>query len=129
MISCEFVVIQDSNPQTQNFLSSILKTRFFGAKMKAIQAVCLVVWCMMLFTFESTSAYRILGIFHTKSKSHYQFGSDLFTALANQGHEVTLVSPYRAANVNVNFTQIVLDDGTGNSNDGKFIEQNCDSTV
>lgn len=58
-------------------------------------------------------------MFPTKSKSHYHFGSDLFTALAHQGHDVTLISPYKAQNVTPNYKQVLLDDETEHSREGK----------
>lgn len=39
-------------------------------------------------------AYKFLGILHTSAKSHFIVGSSLMRALAEQGHEVYVMSPF-----------------------------------
>lgn len=41
-----------------------------------------------------SESYKILGIFHTSSKSHYIAGGALMKGLAEKGHDVTVISPY-----------------------------------
>lgn len=49
--------------------------------------------CLLLFAVHCES-YKILGIFHTFSKSHYIAGGALMKGLAAKGHDVTVISPY-----------------------------------
>lgn len=41
-----------------------------------------------------SESYKILGIFHTFSKSHYIAGGALMKGLAAKGHDVTVISAY-----------------------------------
>lgn len=43
-------------------------------------------------------AYKILGIFPTDAPSHYVLGSRLMKALAEKGHEVTIIAPFKEKN-------------------------------
>lgn len=54
---------------------------------------------------------KILAIFNLASKSHYILGSVYLKALAEAGHEVTMVSPYNDAPKpqNTSYREIVLD--------------------
>lgn len=46
----------------------------------------------------STEAYKILGIFPTDAPSHYVLGSRLMKALAEKGHEVSIIAPFKEKN-------------------------------
>lgn len=49
---------------------------------------------LLLIYSEYGSAYKILGIFPSMSKSHFIVGHALMRGLADAGHEVTVLSPY-----------------------------------
>lgn len=64
-------------------------------------------------------SYRILGIFPTTSPSHYYVGRALMKGLAADGHEVTIVSPFKEKNPIPNYNEVYLEgtyDKTVNSN-------------
>uniref|UniRef100_A0A023EW79 UDP-glucuronosyltransferase n=1 Tax=Aedes albopictus TaxID=7160 RepID=A0A023EW79_AEDAL len=58
------------------------------------------IWWLLLFSSvwiisnQNVQSAKILGVFPTSSKSHYIVGSALMKALANKGHEVTVISPF-----------------------------------
>lgn len=53
-------------------------------------------------------SYKILGVFHTNSKSHYIAGGALMKALAEKGHEVTVISPFPQEQPLNNFHDITV---------------------
>lgn len=57
-------------------------------KLKVQTAVTLLLLCC------SASGYRILGLFPHPGISHYQFFHPIMKALAEAGHEVTVVSHF-----------------------------------
>lgn len=68
----------------------------------------------MLFAFialetNGVASYRILGIFHTVSPSHYFVGSALMKGLAADGHNVTIISPFKEKKPIPNYTEVYLD--------------------
>uniref|UniRef100_A0A7G3B2C7 Putative udp-glucoronosyl and udp-glucosyl transferase n=1 Tax=Lutzomyia longipalpis TaxID=7200 RepID=A0A7G3B2C7_LUTLO len=58
---------------------------------------------------ENASGYNILGIFHTGGKSHYILATALMKELASQGHNVTIVAPYKLPKPVENLREIVLE--------------------
>lgn len=55
-------------------------------------------------------AYKILGVFPTPSFSHFVLGSRLMKALAEKGHEIVIISPYKEAKPLKNYREIVLEE-------------------
>ncbi len=53
----------------------------------------IVLFIFLIFVGNS-EPYKILGIFHTFSKSHYIAGGALMKELAKKGHDVTVISPF-----------------------------------
>lgn len=53
-------------------------------------------------------SYKILGVFHTSSKSHYIVGGALMRALAEKGHDVTVISPFPQDNPLKNFRDVTV---------------------
>lgn len=53
--------------------------------------------------------YRILGVFPVPSKSHYYIGHALMAGLANDGHAVTVISPFRLNKPISNYTEVFLE--------------------
>ncbi|KAJ6640035.1 UDP-glycosyltransferase UGT5 [Pseudolycoriella hygida] len=65
----------------------------------------LVIFYFVVYCRENES-YKILGIFHTPSKSHYIAGGALMKALAEKGHEVTVISPFPQKKPLTNFRDV-----------------------
>lgn len=55
-----------------------------------------------------SESYKILGIFHTHSKSHYIAGGALMKALAEKGHDVTVISPFPQDKPLKNFRDVTV---------------------
>lgn len=66
------------------------------------------------------SAIRILGIFNTLSKSHWFLGNALMKGLAESGHDVTFISPFREKNPPKNYKEIHLDGLAEQSRESKY---------
>lgn len=58
---------------------------------------------------SSTEGARILGVFPFAAHSHYALGSRLMKALAEKGHDVTIIAPYREKNPPKNYREIFLE--------------------
>lgn len=55
------------------------------------------------------SAYKFLAVLPTPSMSHYSIGQSLMQGLANEGHSVTVISPYKEENATPNYQSVYLD--------------------
>ncbi|KAJ6644050.1 UDP-glucosyltransferase 2, partial [Pseudolycoriella hygida] len=62
----------------------------------------------LLFLAGSADSYKILGIFHTFSKSHYIAGGALMKGLAAKGHNVTVISPFPQDKPMKNFRDVTI---------------------
>lgn len=71
--------------------------------MRLANLVCLTVLCAYC-----VDAYKILGVFPFAAHSHYALGSRLMKALAEKGHDVTIITPYREKNPPKNYREIFL---------------------
>lgn len=69
----------------------------------------LIVLAFVAIDGNGIASYKILGIFHTVSRSHYYVGSALMKGLAADGHEVTVISPFQEKNPIPNYNEIYLD--------------------
>lgn len=56
----------------------------------------------------SIEMYKILGVFPVDSPSHYILGSTLMKALAEKGHEVTIIAPFTEKNPPKRYREIKL---------------------
>lgn len=65
----------------------------------------IVVFSVLLWTTECS---RILGIFPTPDVNHFLLGSQLLEALAKNGHQVTMVSPFTPEWRNENLTSVEI---------------------
>lgn len=65
---------------------------------------------VILFLCASAHGYKILGVFPFSSKSHYAIGEATMRALAEVGHDVTMVSVYEKKNPLPNFKEIIVTD-------------------
>lgn len=64
--------------------------------------VFVAVWC------SNVDSYRILMVFPHISPSHYNIGKGLMKGLVADGHNVTMMSPFKQSKIG-NFTEIHLD--------------------
>ncbi|XP_065077837.1 UDP-glycosyltransferase UGT5-like [Ochlerotatus camptorhynchus] len=54
----------------------------------------LLISSVLIASIQNVQPAKILGVFPTASKSHYIVGSALMKALAKNGHEMTVISPF-----------------------------------
>lgn len=72
-------------------------------------------------TWPSVSSYKILGVFHIPAKSHYIVGHALMKGLAEQGHEVTVISAFKSPNPIENYEEIYLEHSIADTQRGNII--------
>jgi ABC-type molybdate transport system permease subunit len=66
---------------------------------------------LILFSvISAANCYKILGIFPFASASHYAIGEATLKALAEAGHEVTMISPIKTKTPMKNFKEIIIPD-------------------
>lgn len=68
--------------------------------------------CFLIFlsaTLNLTEGYKVLGVFPTMSKSHYILGSAIMKRLAEEGHEVTVLTPFILNKDVANMTEVLVD--------------------
>lgn len=65
---------------------------------------------IFLFIFgQSVGAYKILVALPCPWRSHYQFGSEIAKALAAEGHEVTVLSPFKQSEPIPNYEELYIE--------------------
>lgn len=70
----------------------------------------IVYFCSIICALLSISfGYRILGVFPMMSKSHYYVGHGLMKGLAEHGHDVTMISPFKANKPIKNYTEVFIE--------------------
>uniref|UniRef100_A0A182RHS4 UDP-glucuronosyltransferase n=2 Tax=Anopheles funestus TaxID=62324 RepID=A0A182RHS4_ANOFN len=75
--------------------------------MKITQGVA-VAWAVLCCCYAQLEAYRILCIFPSSGRSHVLVGQALLKGLAERGHDVTMVSPYKLSKSVPNYREIVI---------------------
>lgn len=77
---------------------------------------------LIVFAFRCgvVSSYKVLAVFMSHSPSHYFVGSSLMRGLVADGHEVTVMSPFKEKKPIKNFTEIHLDGLMDQLKSGKF---------
>lgn len=74
-----------------------------------VEAIVFYVLLQSVLLFAgNVDAYRILGIFPAPAYSHYALGSRLMKALAEKGHDVTFIAPFKEKNPPKFYREIVL---------------------
>ncbi|GAB0093834.1 UDP-glucuronosyltransferase [Sergentomyia squamirostris] len=63
---------------------------------------------VLLCSQNVVDGYNILGVFHTTGKSHYILGAALMKGLAEAGHNVTIVAPFRHPDPLPNMKEAVI---------------------
>lgn len=62
--------------------------------------------CLLL---ENVFAYKILGVLLFPSKSHYYVGHSLLKSLAQDGHDVTVISSFKEKTPIENYHEVFLE--------------------
>ncbi|KAF0755321.1 UDP-glucuronosyltransferase 2B17-like, partial [Aphis craccivora] len=83
-----------------------LKTQAFN--LKWYQYILLDVVSVVLITYASVDALQILAIEHIAAKSHWNFMSAVLQSLSENGHNVTVYTPFPVGNQS-NYTEISLE--------------------
>lgn len=82
------------------------------------------VWIFSVFLcviiVSSVGAYRILGVFPVTAYSHYVLGSRLMKGLAEKGHDVTIIAPFKDNDPPRLYREIVLEEVLEQSKGKKF---------
>ncbi|XP_044259861.1 UDP-glycosyltransferase UGT5-like [Tribolium madens] len=70
----------------------------------------ILIFAIILVFRNNVHSAKILGVFHATARSHYILGSSLMRALAEKGHDVTVISPFGEKNPpkNGSYRDIVL---------------------
>lgn len=59
--------------------------------------------------FHTVIAYKFLGVLPIPSKSHYYIGHNLLKGLAEEGHDVTVITPFKEKNPIPNYKEVFLE--------------------
>lgn len=84
--------------------------------MKLIQVILL-----LYILYQNVSSYKILAVLPIASKSHYYIGSSLMKGLANEGNQVTVISPFKERKPIENFSEVFLENVWKESRKSKFL--------
>lgn len=76
--------------------------------MKLLSSIVLIV-ALAIISIDNVRGYNILGIFPMISRSHYIVGHALLKGLADAGHEVTMISPFKEPKPIPNYNEVVLE--------------------
>lgn len=70
-----------------------------------------LVWFILFLAVQCKGviSYKVLEIFMVHCPSHYMIGSSLMKGLIADGHEVTMISPFKEKKTFENHTEIYLD--------------------
>lgn len=84
--------------------------------MTAAMKIILYVFVVLLKFFGSSSdAYRILGIFPAPAYSHFALGSRLMKGIAEKGHDVTMIAPFKEKKPLKGYREIILEEVAKNA--------------
>ena len=64
---------------------------------------------LLCILYQNVSGYRFLGVLPIASKSHYYIGHNLLKGLALEGHEVTVISPFKEKKPIPNYNEVFLE--------------------
>lgn len=64
---------------------------------------------LLCFWCQNVLAYTILGVALLPSKSHYYIGHSLFKSLAEEGHSLTVITPFLEKTPIKNYKEIFLE--------------------
>lgn len=78
----------------------------------------LIVFVLICAFLHIASGYRILAIATVPSKSHYYITHALMKGLAEEGHDVTVISPFKVKNPIRNYKEIYLENSVNSIREG-----------
>lgn len=84
-----------------------------------MNSIISIIVCSLL--YQSVNTYRILGVFPAPSKSHYYVGQALMQGLAEKGHEVTIISPFKEKSPIKNYNEVFLENSWEMSRKSEFL--------
>lgn len=64
---------------------------------------------LLCILYQNVNSYRILAVLPAPSKSHYYVGQSLMRGLAENGHDVPVISPFKEKNPMANYTEVFLE--------------------
>lgn len=64
---------------------------------------------MLYILYENLNSYKFLAILPIPSKSHYYIGHNLMKGLAEDGNEVTVISPFKEKMPIKNYKEVFLE--------------------
>lgn len=64
---------------------------------------------ILIFLWQTSIGYKMLFALPTLFKSHYQFGNAIAKTLAEKGHEVTVISPFKQSKSLPNYKEVYLE--------------------
>lgn len=73
-------------------------------------SVCFLFVLILQLIVNNGDAARILGVFPAPAFSHYALGSRLMKALAEKGHDVTMISTFKEKNPPKFYREIYLEE-------------------
>lgn len=77
----------------------------FHSQMKS-GVVLLLILCI---SYQNAECFRFLAILPVTSKSHYYIGHNLMKGLAEDGHDVTVISPFKVDQPIKNYNEVFLE--------------------
>lgn len=81
-----------------------------------------LLFCYIL--YQNVNGYRFLGVLPVPSKSHYYIGHNLLKGLALEGHDVTVISPFKEKKPIKNYNEVFLEHSWVNSRESKVFPMN-----
>lgn len=115
----------DSSFQFIIKLSQLQSSNLFTFQMKTFVPLLLI----LCISYRNVNSFRFLAILPVTSKSHYYIGHNLMKGLAEDGHEVTVISPFKANEQIKNYNEVFLEHSWEISRKSKrfyisFVEKN-----
>ncbi|XP_055304710.1 UDP-glucosyltransferase 2-like [Sitodiplosis mosellana] len=90
-----------------------------------VKTLMLLVLCV---TSSTVNSYNILGVLQSASKSHYIIGHAIMKALAQDGHHVTVLTPFIEKHPIPNYEEVYLErsvsDGLKEVRSGNYVNYN-----
>lgn len=78
--------------------------RGVAGKMKLLEVLTL-----LYLLCQNVIGYKFLAMLPTTSRSHYYIGQNLMKGLAEEGHEVTVISPFKVNKPIANYREVFLE--------------------
>lgn len=64
---------------------------------------------VLIFFHQNVIGYKFLAVLPVTSRSHYYIGHNLMKGLAEDGHEVTVISPFKQSKPIKNYNEVFLE--------------------